>query len=91
MDTFGSGKMVLIGFTLGGAGLIFFSQINGPVQCYLAFLVAVAGVSVLAGFVPSLTAANAWMIKRRALGMSIVEGGVSVGGTDGAAGGLGYR
>ena len=79
VDTFGSGRMVLIGFTLGGAGLIFFSQINGPVQCYLAFLLLSVGFSS-GGFVPSLTAANAWMIRRRALGMSIVEGGVSVGG-----------
>ena len=79
VDTFGSGRMVLIGFTLGGAGLIFFSQINGPVQCYLAFLLLSLGFSS-GGFVPSLTAANAWMIRRRALGMSIVEGGVSVGG-----------
>lgn len=79
VDTFGSGKMVLIGFTLGGSGLIFFSQINGPVQCYLAFLLLSLGFSS-GGFVPSLTAANAWMIRRRALGMSIVEGGVSVGG-----------
>ena len=73
VDTFGSGKMVLIGFTLGGAGLIFFSQITGPVQCYLAFLLLSLGFSS-GGFVPSLTAANAWMIRRRALGMSIVEG-----------------
>ena len=79
VDTFGSGRMVLIGFTLGGVGLIFFSQINGPVQCYIAFLLLSLGFSS-GGFVPSLTAANAWMIKRRALGMSIVEGGVSVGG-----------
>ena len=79
VDTFGSGRMVLIGFTLGGAGLIFFSQINGPVQCYLAFLLLSLGFSS-GGFVPSLTAANAWMIRRRALGMSIVESGVSVSG-----------
>ncbi len=79
VDTFGSGKMVLIGFTLGGAGLIFFSQINGPVMTYVAFLLLSLGFSA-GGFVPSLTAANAWMIRRRALGMSIVEGGVSVGG-----------
>ena len=79
VDTFGSGRMVLVGFTLGGAGLIFFSQINGPVQCYLAFLLLSLGFSA-GGFVPSLTAANAWMIRHRALGMSIVEGGVSVGG-----------
>ena len=75
----GQGRWCLIGFTLGGAGLIFFSQINGPVQCYLAFLLLSLGFSS-GGFVPSLTAANAWMIRRRALGMSIVEGGVSVGG-----------
>ena len=79
VDTFGSGRMVLIGFTLGGAGLIFFSQVNGPVQTYGAFLLLSLGFSS-GGFVPSLTAANAWMIRRRALGMSIVEGGVSVGG-----------
>ncbi len=79
VDAFGSGRMVLIGFTLGGAGLIFFSRINGPVQCYIAFLLLSLGFSS-GGFVPSLTAANAWMVRRRALGMSIVEGGVSVGG-----------
>ena len=79
VDTFGSGRMVLIGFTLGGAGLIFFSQINGPVLFYAAFLLLSLGFSS-GGFVPSLTATNAWMIRRRALGMSIVEGGVSISG-----------
>ena len=79
VDTFGSGKMVLVGFTLGGAGLILFSVITGPVQCYLAFLLLSVGLSS-GGFTPSLTASNAWMIRRRGLGMSIVEGGVSVGG-----------
>ena len=79
VDTFGSGKMVLIGLTLGGLGLIFFSQISGPVQCYAAFLLLSIGLSS-GGFTPSLTAANAWMVRHRGLGMSIVEGGVSVGG-----------
>ena len=69
----------MIGFTLGGAGLIFFSQINGPVLFYAAFLLLSLGFSS-GGFVPSLTATNAWMIRRRALGMSIVEGGVSISG-----------
>ena len=45
VDTFGSGKMVLVGFTLGGAGLILFSVITGPVQCYLAFLLLSVGLS----------------------------------------------
>ena len=79
IDTFGAGRMVLIGFTVGGAGLIFFSQITGPIQCYAAFLLMSVGLSS-GGFTPSLTATNAWMIRRRGLGISIVEGGVSVGG-----------
>ena len=33
-DKFGTGKMVLLGFTLGGFGLIFYSQLQGPVQDY---------------------------------------------------------
>ncbi len=78
-DTFGSGRMVLIGFTIGGIGLILFSRITGPIQCYFAFLILSLGFSS-GGFTPSLTAANAWMIRQRATAMSIVEGGVSVAG-----------
>ena len=78
-DRFGSGRMVLIGFTMGGIGLILFSRISGPIQGYLAFLMLSVGFSA-GGFTPSLTAANAWMIKQRATAMSIVEGGVSVAG-----------
>ena len=78
-DTFGSGKMVLVGFTVGGAGLILFSRITGPMQAYFAFLILSIGFSA-GGFTPSLTATNAWMINRRATAMSIVEGGVSVAG-----------
>ena len=36
-DRFGSGKMVLVGFTMGGTGLIFFSFIQGALQYYFAF------------------------------------------------------
>ena len=78
-DRFGSGKMVLIGFTMGGAGLIFFSQIQGALQYYFAFFLLSLGFSV-GGFVPSITAVNAWMVKNRATGMSIVIGGSSLAG-----------
>ena len=73
------GKDGLVGFTVGGAGLILFSRITGPMQAYFAFLILSIGFSV-GGFTPSLTATNAWMINRRATAMSIVEGGVSVAG-----------
>ena len=78
-DRFGSGKMVLIGFTLGGAGMIFFSQIQGPLQYYFSFFLLSLGFS-MGGFVPSMTSVNSWMINNRATAMSIVIGGSSIAG-----------
>jgi len=78
-DHFGTGKMVLVGFTIGGLGLIFYSQIQGPIQYYAAYFILSIGFS-LGGFVPSMTAVNAWMPHRRATAMAIVVGGSSLGG-----------
>lgn len=78
-DRFGSGKMVLVGFIMGGTGLILFSQIQGALQYYFAFFLLSLGFSV-GGFVPSITAVNAWMVRNRATGMSIVIGGSSLAG-----------
>ena len=78
-DRFGSGKMVLLGFIIGGAGLILFSRINGPIQYYAAFFILSLGFSI-GGFTPSITAVNAWMTKRRATAMSLVIGGSSISG-----------
>ena len=78
-DRFGSGKMVLVGFTMGGTGLILFSLIQGALQYYFAFFLLSLGFSV-GGFVPSITAVNAWMVRNRATGMSIVIGGSSLAG-----------
>ena len=78
-DKFGTGKMVLIGFTLGGLGLIFYSQLQGPIQYYVAYFIISMGFSI-GGFVPSMAAVNAWMPHRRATAMSIVIGGSSLGG-----------
>ena len=78
-DRFGSGKMVLVGFTMGGVGLIAFSMIQGALQYYFAFFLLSLGFSV-GGFVPSITAVNAWMVRNRATGMSFVIGGSSIAG-----------
>ena len=78
-DRFGSGKMVLFGFILGGIGLIMFSRIQGPLQYYFAFFVLSLGFS-MGGFTPSMTAVNAWMVNNRASAMSIVIGGSSIAG-----------
>jgi len=45
-DKFGTGKMVLLGFTLGGFGLIFYSQLQGPVQYYVTYFVISLGFSI---------------------------------------------
>ena len=78
-DFFGTGKMVLVGFTIGGLGLIFYSQLQGPIQYYAAYFILSMGFS-LGGFVPSMSAVNAWMPHRRATAMAIVVGGSSLGG-----------
>jgi MFS family permease len=78
-DTFGTGKMVLIGFTVGGFGMIFYSLLQGPVQYYLAYFILSLGFS-MGGFVPSMAAVNAWMPHRRTIAMAIVVGGSSLGG-----------
>ena len=78
-DIFGTGKMVLVGFTIGGLGLIFYSQLQGPIQFYAAYFILSMGFS-LGGFVPSMAAVNAWMPHRRATAMAIVIGGSSLGG-----------
>ena len=78
-DRFGAARMVLVGFLIGGAGLILFSQVTGPVTYYLAFLLLSTGFSI-GGFTPSMAAVNAWMPRRRAIAGAIVVGGSSAAG-----------
>lgn len=78
-DRFGSAKMVLYGFLLGGIGLISVSLIQNIPTYYLAYFVMSLGFSI-GGFTPSMTAVNAWMPHRRPTAMSIVLAGSSVGG-----------
>jgi MFS family permease len=78
-DKFGTGKMVLIGFTIGGLGLIGYSQLQGPIQYYVLYFTLSMGFSI-GGFVPSMSAVNAWMPHKRAMAMAIVISGSSLGG-----------
>ena len=79
IDRFGVGKMVFIGFSLAGLGLIYFSFIQKPVHYYISFFLIALGFSV-GGFTPSITAVNSWMTKNKATAMSIVIGGSVLGG-----------
>jgi OFA family oxalate/formate antiporter-like MFS transporter len=78
-DKFGSAKMVLLGFTMGGLGLIFFSRVQSIPVYYLSFFILSLGFSI-GGFTPSMAAVNAWMPHRRATAMSLVLAGSSAGG-----------
>ena len=78
-DKFGPAKMVLLGLTIGGAGLIFFSRIQSIPTYYLAFFTLSIGFSI-GGFTPSMAAVNAWMPHRRSSAMSLVVAGSSAGG-----------
>lgn len=78
-DKFGSAKMVLLGFTVGGVGLILFSRVESIPAYYIAFFTLSIGFSV-GGFTPSMAAVNAWMPHRRASAMSLVIAGSSAGG-----------
>ena len=79
IDRFGVGKMVFIGFSLAGLGLIYFSFIQKPIHYYISFFLIALGFSV-GGFTPSITAVNSWMTKNKATAMSIVIGGSVLGG-----------
>ena len=78
-DRLGSARMMLYGLILGGIGFIFLSQVHGIVTYYFAFLVLSLGFS-MGGFVPSITAVNKWLPKRRATGIALVVGGSSLAG-----------
>jgi len=77
-DRFGPARMVLTGLVTAGIGLILLSRINGPAFYYAAYLILSIGVS-LGSFLPSITAVNAWLPRRRATGMAIVLAGSSIG------------
>lgn len=78
-DKFGSAKMVLLGFTMAGAGLIFFARVESILTYYAAFFILSLGFSI-GGFTPSMAAVNSWMPHRRATAMSFVIAGSSAGG-----------
>ena len=78
IDKFGVGKMVFIGFSLAGLGLIFFSLIQNAIQYYLSFFLITLGFS-FGGFTPSITAVNNWVSTRKTTAMSLVTIGSTLG------------
>ena len=78
IDRLGSRRMVLIGMTLVGCGLLIFSQINELWHLYFAYLVMSLGVG-LGIWLPMITALNNWFIRRRAVAMGLAIQGWFIG------------
>ena len=75
----GSRRMVLIGMSIMGAGLLLFSTTQNLWMFYLAFLLMAAGQG-LGSWMPLMTAVNFWFVRRRATAMAWAELGHRLGG-----------
>ena len=78
-DRVGSRRMVLIGMSIMGAGLLFFSTTQNLWMFYLAFLLMAAGQGV-GSWMPLMTAVNHWFSRQRATAMAWSELGHRIGG-----------
>ena len=78
-DRMGTRRVVLLGLLVLGAGLIWFSFLQGIVSFYLAFIVVFMGAG-LGSFMPLMTAINHWFVRRRAMAMAIGLTGIHLGG-----------
>ena len=79
LDRFGPRAVMTVGMVLFGGGFMLFSQINSPLQFYLAFLCMAVGVS-LAGFMSITATIVNWFERRRGTALGIMQTGGAIGG-----------
>jgi sugar phosphate permease len=80
IDRFGSRKMILIGASLAGTGLILLSTVHSFLSFFLIYVFVVMVGSNAGFFHPVSTAINKWFIRRRGLGFSVISASGSIGG-----------
>jgi len=80
IDRFGSRKLILIGGSLCGCGLILLSTVHSFWTFFLIYVFVVALGSNAGFFHPLSTAVNKWFIRHRGLGFSVISSSGSVGG-----------
>lgn len=78
-DRYGSRRIVLVGFAVLGFGFLIFSFANGVVAFYVAMLVIAMGMG-LGGFLPMITLANNWFVRRRSIAIALAGTGIFLGG-----------
>lgn len=80
IDRFGSRKMILIGASLAGTGLILLSTVHSFLSFFLIYVFVVM-VGFNSGFFhPVSTAVNKWFIRHRGLGFSAITASGFIGG-----------
>ena len=75
----GTRRVVFIGLTLLGTGLVLFSRIEELWQLYAAFFIMSLGAA-LSTWLPMMTLTNHWFVRHKARAMSIVFEGFAIGG-----------
>jgi len=80
IDRFGSQKMIMIGASLAGLGLILLSTVHSFFSFFFIYVFIVSVGSNAGFFHPVSTAINKWFIRRRGLGFSVITASGSIGG-----------
>ena len=80
IDRFGSRRLIIIGASLAGIGLILLSTVHSFFAFFLIYVLVVALGSNAGFFHPVSTAVNKWFIRRRGISFSIISASGSVGG-----------
>ena len=75
----GTRRVVLIGLTILGTGLVLFSRIEELWQLYAVFFAMSLGAA-LSTWLPMMTLVNHWFVRHKARAMSIVFEGFAIGG-----------
>jgi OFA family oxalate/formate antiporter-like MFS transporter len=80
IDRIGSRRMILMGASLAGTGLILLSTVHDFFSFFLIYVFIVSVGSNAGFFHPVSTAINKWFIRRRGLGFSVISASGSIGG-----------
>jgi len=80
IDRFGARKLILIGTTLTGLGLLLLTTVESFFTFFLVYVFIVSLGSNAGLFHPISTLVNQWFIRHRGLGFSVITASGSVGG-----------
>jgi len=81
IDRYGPRPVVSVATLLAGIGYMLLAGVNSYTMLLIVYM-GVISLSYQAGFMDAtMTVANAWFIRKRALAMSIISGSIALGGT----------